>query len=111
MFLFSALYQHALIAGAFLGNLNLKPQHRIFMLLLSVPTLVVMVIYFYVTWTPVGNPVIQGMQGRYFIPLAVIFFSALSFEKNNSWEIIMALSAGIISSFITLLIVIEGFYL
>ena len=108
---FYIFYGILLIFGAFLGNLNLKPQHRIFMLLLSVPTLVVMVIYFYVTWTPVGNPVIQGMQGRYFIPLAVIFFSALSFEKNNSWEIIMALSAGIISSFITLLIVIEGFYL
>jgi uncharacterized membrane protein len=26
----------------------------------------------YLTWTPLGSPVVEGVQGRYFMPLAVI---------------------------------------
>lgn len=28
----------------------------------------------YITWTPVGNPTVQGLQGRYFIPIGILFF-------------------------------------
>ncbi|WP_017721846.1 DUF2142 domain-containing protein [Kamptonema formosum] len=32
---------------------------------------------FYITWTPAGADAIQGIQGRYFIPLAPLFFLLL----------------------------------
>lgn len=30
----------------------------------------------YLTWTPVGGPVVQGVQGRYFLPLAMLLSAA-----------------------------------
>lgn len=31
----------------------------------------------YLTWTPVGHPVVHGAQGRYFLPLAMLLAAAL----------------------------------
>jgi uncharacterized membrane protein len=50
---------------------------------------VIILIYtaLYVGFTPVGSPIIGGVQGRYLIPIAVFFFLSLSdrkiINKNN----------------------------
>ena len=30
----------------------------------------------YLTWSPVGGPVVNGVQGRYFLPLAMLLAAA-----------------------------------
>jgi uncharacterized membrane protein len=39
--------------------------------LLAITTYVLMAVISYLTWTPVGAPLIDGWQGRYFLPLIV----------------------------------------
>lgn len=39
-------------------------------------TMVVIELALYITWTPVGAPIVEGVQGRYFLP--VLFLLALS---------------------------------
>src|SRR5262245_21775476 len=39
--------------------------------LLAISTYLLMAVISYVTWTPVGAPLIDGWQGRYFLPLIV----------------------------------------
>ncbi|BBC81624.1 DUF2142 domain-containing protein [Acetobacter orientalis] len=37
----------------------------------------------YLTWTPVGRPVIEGVQGRYFLPVVMLVALAPSLIKNT----------------------------
>ncbi|WP_321805326.1 DUF2142 domain-containing protein [Burkholderia sp. BCC1993] len=49
------------------------------LLLLSVLTCVGMIFgSLYLTWTPLHAPVVEGVQGRYFVPLAPLFAMALT---------------------------------
>jgi uncharacterized membrane protein len=68
----------------------------------------------YITWTQVGNGIIEGVQGRYFIPIAPLLFLLFYNDKikiNKKefyWVIIMFL---IITLLISLKIIIERFYI
>ena len=46
----------------------------------------------YMTWTAVGSPIIEGIQGRYFLPTALLFgvFLARPAEPNSSAAAILA---------------------
>ena len=37
----------------------------------------------YLTWSPVGGPVVQGVQGRYFLPLAMLLAVAMPMLGTN----------------------------
>ena len=37
-------------------------------------TIVLIYTSIYMSWTPVGSPAVQGLQGRYFIPIGILFF-------------------------------------
>lgn len=79
----------------------------------------------YVTWTPlphigmVGNPIVIGVQGRYFIPVAVLFLISIGLPaiKNNYIEsirgkIIGAVPPVAISALnLTIFIILFRFYL
>jgi uncharacterized membrane protein len=39
----------------------------------------------YLTFTPIGHPYIRGIQGRYFIPLAIMLFLAINVKSLN-WD-------------------------
>ena len=43
-------------------------------------TILVMCAPFYAYWTPVTSPVIEGLQGRYFLPIAAFVVMGLSFS-------------------------------
>jgi hypothetical protein len=39
----------------------------------------------YILWTPVGFPNVEGVQGRYFIPLAPLFFLVFVNNRLIGW--------------------------
>lgn len=53
-------------------KINLKTKLNFFIVILLITSL--MFIIEYVAWTTVGSNVIEGVQGRYFIPIAPLFF-------------------------------------
>jgi uncharacterized membrane protein len=67
----------------------------------------------YITWTSVGNNIIDGVQGRYFIPIAPLFFFLFYNKKirvnQNVFKGIIILFILIILSF-SLHIIINRFY-
>lgn len=79
---FYILYPVVLVIAGLSGNLNLKFYQRILMLVTVIPTLAVMFVYFYTTWTPVQNGIVWGIQGRYFIPLGFVVLCGFSCFKN-----------------------------
>ena len=105
------IYGILLIIGGAFGKLNLNIKHRSIMLLSIVPVVLAMFLYMYLTWTPVGFDHIQGVQGRYFIPCALMCLSAFSIVENKTYEIYIACFAGLISGIVTILSIIESFYL
>jgi uncharacterized membrane protein len=69
----------------------------------------------YMTWSPVGGDLIEGIQGRYFIPVAPLFF-LLFYENKITWKRfaefapLIVFAAVVFSMIITLLTVINRYY-
>lgn len=107
---FYLLYFLLLAIGSLCGKLSLSLKQRglIFASVLAS----VSVIFFnqYLTWTPVGNPQIYGVQGRYMIPLALMFFASFSCLERLRYEKLLACTAGSISAIVTLWSIWEFFY-
>jgi uncharacterized membrane protein len=67
------------------------------------------------TWSPIGGDWIEGVQGRYFIPIAPLFF-LLFYNKKIKWKFfesyiyIIVYFAVIISLLITLKTVFDRYY-
>ena len=55
----------------------------------------------YITWTPVGNDIILGMQGRYFIPIFILpvlcLINMKNILKNKTFNIIIPICLGFLS--------------
>ncbi len=67
----------------------------------------------YVVWTPVGNPIIEGVQGRYFIPISPLFFllfynNKIKFQVDKFKIVIVGYS--IICLSVTLLTIQKRYY-
>lgn len=56
-----------------------SPRDRLVLLLLSLMTIFGIVLSQALLWTPVGAETIEGLQGRYFLPVAPFFLAALGF--------------------------------
>lgn len=56
----------------------------------------------YVGWTPVGYPLVEGVQGRYFLPIAAVFGVAVAGQNWPPSEKRDAVAAGLIALFYTL---------
>lgn len=69
----------------------------------------------YMTWSPIGGGSIEGIQGRYFIPIAPLFF-LLFYNKKVEWKFfgshvhIFVYITVFISMLVTLYSVIERYY-
>ena len=68
-------YGALIVSGAVAGVRTAAPgwAERGLAALLAISTYLVMAVISYLTWTPVGAPIIDGWQGRYFLPLIVPF--------------------------------------
>lgn len=107
---FYFLYSFVLMAGGVLGNLNLKKSQRVLIIFATLPTVFVIFLYDYITWTAVGAAEILGFQGRYVIPLAVMFLAAFSCTENKSFENKFIAVAGCISALVTFWKIADYFY-
>lgn len=77
------------IFGALALNSSAKPsgfRTGVFAWGIVLMVIVIMCIPFYAFWTPPGSPVIQGLQGRYFIPLAAFVAMLCSFSIPTAWR-------------------------
>lgn len=107
---FYFVYMFILVKGAMHGKLKISSLHRIIMLSGLLATLFALDAYMYITWTPVGAEELTGIQGRYFIPLALMALSALSHFDRMKHEKIFALCAGTFSVIMTLGLTLTFFY-
>jgi hypothetical protein len=65
----TALGLAAVTASATLERTPLRPAARLWLLAAFAATVLAVLAMAYLGWTPVGSQVIQGVQGRYFLPI------------------------------------------
>ena len=107
---FYMLYFILLVIASICGNLKFSFTQRILILLGTATTVSVIFLNQYITWSPLGSPTIEGVQGRYFIPLAMMFLAAFSCQKPLKYENIIGCTAGLLSATVTILSIWEHFY-
>jgi uncharacterized membrane protein len=56
------------------NQVNLRISQRLVLLVCVIGTLFIIATMMYMSWTPVGQEVIEGIQGRYFIPISPLIF-------------------------------------
>ena len=98
----------ASVAG---GEFSLKLWQRILILSGFIASGLALTTLMYVAWTEPGYAVVEGIQGRYFIPLALMTLTAFSYGRRIKHEKTFACIAGLVSAFITLLKTIQHFYM
>jgi uncharacterized membrane protein len=68
----------------------------------------------YITWTAVGGNIIEGIQGRYFIPVAPLFF-LLFYNKKFSFKIhrldLVIILCSLLTLSLTLFVLFKRYYL
>ena len=73
-----------LLFAPFLENHKeeLNKKHKIWILLLALLTSIIIITGLYITWSPVGGDLALGVQGRYFIPVIILFLLCLCMKDN-----------------------------
>lgn len=104
-YFYSAMF---LLAGC-IGKINITITQRALLIFSIIPVFFAMMLYVYLTWTPVGDLNILGFQGRYLIPCALMFFTAFSCVENI-YEKYFAYFVGFLSATLTVYKIIEHFY-
>ncbi|MBQ6296459.1 MAG: DUF2142 domain-containing protein [Selenomonadaceae bacterium] len=109
-FMFYALYTMILIFFALSNRLNLKFSERGILIVASIISTIGFFLVHYLKWSPVGSEIVSGVQGRYFIPIALMMFGTLSILPSMRHRNLIALSAGIFSGVMMLLANFFAFY-
>ena len=104
-------YTALLIVAATFGSLNLSAIHRAIIFSAAFVTFVGVFAIEYLVWSPVGGDVIAGVQGRYFIPIALMTFSGLSLLEPPKFASSLTLIAGTFSAALTVWITYSRFWM
>ena len=108
---FVAVYMVALIFfGSFAGKLELKFFQRGLIFFVIIVSIVGIFMIEYLIWTPVGGNLIEGIQGRYFIPIALFAFSIFSCLSPPKYANLIVLLIGIFSALVTIWTTYSAFY-
>jgi uncharacterized membrane protein len=89
--------------------------NKFIFLLIIVGTAILISALLYMTWSPIGEDFIEGVQGRYFIPVAPLIF-LLFYQHKLNWRHfpkftpLIVTVAVIFSLIITLLTVYQRYY-
>ncbi|HEX7193215.1 MAG TPA: DUF2142 domain-containing protein [Thermoanaerobaculia bacterium] len=67
-----------LLGVAIFAGVRVSPPQRLAALALALGSIAVVELSQYISWTPVGASEVQGVQGRYFIPIVPLFLIAIS---------------------------------
>ena len=108
--IFYVLYGIALAFFVLSNELCLKLCERGVMIFAAALSTLAFFIFDYLTWMPVGATIIRGVQGRYFIPVALMIFGALSILPPLRHKNSIALAVGIFSGAMTLQTNLSTFY-
>ena len=104
-------YAAVLIVAASIGKLQLTLPQRLLMLFATFITMLGVFAVEYLVWSPIGADVIAGVQGRYFVPMALLALSSLSLFESPKFACLPTLLIGILSAALTLWITCSRFYL
>jgi len=104
-------YWIILVVSGFFGKLNLKNFHRICILTAVAITILGIFTVEYLIWTSVGANVVNGVQGRYFIPIALFGFSIFSCLSPPKYANLVVLLIGTFSAVIAIWTICTNFYL
>ena len=108
---FYPLWAVLIYFGAKYGSVSFTMRQKLLILFGSLSTLVAIFMYEYLTWTiPVGALKVEGLQGRYFIPIAFMFSLPLARCKQLQHERMIALASGILSVVVTITSTFLYFY-
>ncbi len=108
--IFYFAYVVMLIIGATVGDLNLKFRERLLMIFIALVTMLGVFAVEYLIWSPVGAELIAGVQGRYFIPVALIAFASLSLFNPPRFSFAITFVFGVASALSTLWILFSRLY-
>lgn len=56
------------------SNIKINIAHKLFILFMLIVSVLLILSSQWLVWTPLGNPIVIGIQGRYFIPCSMLFF-------------------------------------
>jgi uncharacterized membrane protein len=95
---------------------GLSAKQRVWFIFLFVSNAFLISLLLYLTWNSVGATLIDGIQGRYFIPIALLLFSSLQIRSSFGSKISKAKSLvlpsfAIMSLTITFYEILKFFYL
>lgn len=78
------IYLFVMIASCFIENnrFALNWKQKIWGFLIAIGIILLIVTGMYITWSRVGNIIVDGVQGRYFIPVAFVVLLCLSKKQN-----------------------------
>ena len=88
-------YMVLLPISALFGKLDLKKMQRFFMVLAFGCTFLGMFAVEYLMWSRVGGNIVDGVQGRYFIPVSLMFFCGIACLPPLKYENVFAVAAGL----------------
>jgi len=108
---FFYFYLAILIFAAAFGKLNLSIKFRLWIIFAAFSTVFAIFLTEYFIWTSVGAEVINGVQGRYFIPVALMIFCPLSIFPPPKHEKVFAICAGIFGAAVTIFITYTNFFI
>ena len=82
------MYLILILMAGWLENhkVTFSNRQKIFAILISLSVIILVFTGLYIGWTEVGAKIIVGVQGRYFIPIAILLTLTMCF-KNNYVEI------------------------
>lgn len=64
-------------------EVSLNKKQKIWTLLIVIGTILLVFTALYIAWTEVGAGIVVGVQGRYFIPVAILIFLCLCMRENH----------------------------
>jgi uncharacterized membrane protein len=108
IFMYIAL---AWLTLAYGERVNLRWWPRLLAALVVIGSIGSVITAHYLVWYPVGNHIMEGLQGRYFLPIALLF--CVIFHRQGAYKVqakwMLALLCVI--SFYAVWVVIERYYL
>lgn len=63
-------------------EVSLSTKQRIWLLMISGVVIILTILALYVGWTGVGGEIVEGVQGRYFIPIAILPLLCCAMKEN-----------------------------
>lgn len=107
---FCVAYMAALTIFALFGRMELRPFERLTGWFAAFVTAIGVFGAQYLMWSSVGGAMVDGVQGRYFVPIALLIFCPSAIFPAFKHENLFAICAGIFSAAMTIWLTYTSFF-